>query len=392
VFAASVPRVDYADPWDLPFEERFTRLKQGRPRAAYYYALPDTSTFRYRAYNVAQSLDAMPGGASASWFVRDDFDRIERVIDACDVVVLCRNSLYDHKVARIAALARARGRRLLFDVDDLVFDPRYAHLLMDTLAQDFEREDRWNYWFGNIGRIGATFSLCDGAIVTNEFLARHARAWSGKPVHVIPNYLNREQQEVSDSIWASKQDSAWARDGRTHLGYFSGSPSHNRDFAVAAGAIGDAMDRDPQLWLRIVGFLDLPPELARHAERIETIPLQDFINLQREIGATEVNLVPLQDNTFTNCKSELKWFEAAIVGGLTVASPTFTYRGVIEPGVNGWLAASHEWDVALREILRDVDEHRDRIAGPAREQARERYGWDRQAATIEAALFGAAQA
>ena len=157
--------------------------------------------------------------------MRDDFDRIERVIDACDVVVLCRNSLYDHKVARIAALARARGRRLLFDVDDLVFDPRYAHLLMDTLAQDFEREDRWNYWFGNIGRIGATFSLCDGAIVTNEFLARHARAWSGKPVHVIPNYLNREQQEVSDSIWASKQDSAWARDGRTHLGYFSGSPS-----------------------------------------------------------------------------------------------------------------------------------------------------------------------
>ena len=64
-----------------------------------------------------------------------------------------------------------------------------------------------------------------------------------------------------------------------------------------------------------------------------------------------MNLVPLQDNTFTNCKSELKWFEAAIVGGLTVASPTFTYRGVIEPGVNGWLAASHEWDVALREIL-----------------------------------------
>jgi glycosyltransferase involved in cell wall biosynthesis len=388
VFAASIPTIDYADPWELTFQQRFAMLKRGSPRAAYYYSSPDTSTFRYRAYNVAQSLGANRPGPSASWFVKADFEHMGRVVDACDVLVLCRNSLYDDKVARIAALARARGRRILFDVDDLVFDSSYVHLLMDTLGQDFELEDRWDYWFANTGRIGATYALCDAAIVTNAFLARHAGAWSGKPVHVIPNYLNREQQEVSDRIWAAKQESAWARDGRTHLGYFSGSPSHNRDFAIAASAIAEAMDRDPRLWLRVVGYLDIGPELARHAGRIETVPLQDFVNLQREIGATEVNLVPLQDNSFTNCKSELKWFEAAVVGSLTIASPTFTYRGVVEPGVNGWLAASHEWDTALREVLRDVDEHRERITPHAREQARERYGWDRQAGTIEAVLFG----
>ena len=388
MFAAAIPRVDYADPWALSFEERFALLKRGSPRAAYYYALPDTSTFRYRAYNIAQSLAARPGGASASWFVKADFQHMSRVIDGCDVLVLCRNSLYDDKVARIAALARARRRPILFDTDDLVFDPGYAHLLMDTLAQDFDREDRWDYWFAYTGRVGATYRLCDGAIVTNEFLAEHARAWSGKPVRVIPNYVNREQQDVSDQVWAAKDERAWARDGRTHLGYFSGSPSHNRDFGIAAAAIAGAMDRDPSLWLRVVGFLDIGPELARHAGRIEIIPLQDFVNLQREMGAVEVNLVPLQDNTFTNCKSELKWFEAAIVGSLTVASPTFTYRAVVEPGVNGWLAASHEWDATLREVLRDVDVHRERVAPYAREQARERYGWDRQAATIEAALFG----
>jgi hypothetical protein len=41
----------------------------------------------------------------------------------------------------------------------------------------------------------------------------------------------------------------------------------------------------------------------------------------------------------------------------------------------------------LREVLGRLDEHRIDIAPRAREEARDRYGWDRQAAAIEATLF-----
>ena len=75
------------------------------------------------------------------------------------------------------------------------------------------------------------------------------------------------------------------------------------------------------------------------------------------------------------------------VGTLTVASPTYAYGRVIDHGRNGWLADSHRWEAALRNILRGLDDHRADVAPRAREQARERYGWDRQAATIESALF-----
>jgi len=119
------------------------------------------------------------------------------------------------------------------------------------------------------------------------------------------------------------------------------------------------------------------------------VPLQDFANLQREIGAVEVNLVPLQDNPFTNCKSELKWFEAAVVGTLTVASPTYAYSRIIDHGGNGWLAWSYTWETVLRDVLRDVDAHRAMLAPRARQEAQARYGWDRHGAIIEAALFGA---
>jgi glycosyltransferase involved in cell wall biosynthesis len=364
-------------------------MARGSPRAAYFYSIPDTSTFRYRAYNIVQALTLSTSSRrpSAGWFTEADLDRIGRVLDACDVLVICRNSLYNDRVARLVAQARARHRLVLFDVDDLVFDPTFVHLLIDTLGQDVRDPAVWDYWFGYVGRVSATYALCDGALVTNPYLAARAEAWSGKRARVIPNFLNREQQEISDRIWEAKELSKWARDERTHLGYFSGSPSHNRDFGLVASAVAALMDEDPSLWLRVVGFLDPPPELRRHLNRIERLPLQDFLNLQRRVGAVEVNLVPLQDNPFTNCKSELKWFEAAVVGALTVASPTHAYREAVDHGRNGWLTEAQSWDVTLREVLNNLGAYRADVAPQAREEARERYGWDRQAPCIETALF-----
>ena len=386
MFTAEIEPAAYQPPWALGFDERFARLVEGSPRAAYFYTWPDTSTFRYRAYNVSQAL-AGRGGPSACWFGAADWDRMGRVVDACDVLVLCRNSLYRDRLAQVAAMARARGRLVLFDCDDLVFDPAYVHLIMDTLAQDTDDAALLDHWFAYIGRIGATYGLCDGALVTNAFLAERAKAWSGKPVRVLRNALNREQEEVSRAVWEAKAQSGWAQDGRRHLGYFSGSPSHNRDFGLIAGAIGRVMDDYPDVWLRVVGYLDDVPALARHRARIEALPMQDFVNLQREIGAVEVNLVPLQDNDFTNCKSELKWFEAAVVGTLTVATPTFAYRGAIRHGETGWLAGAHEWEEVLRSVLDGQAGHQ-AVLETARAEALSRFGWERQAESIAAALFG----
>lgn len=362
-------------------------LRRGSPRAAYFYEVPDTSTFRYRAYNVWQSLAAeVRGGPSASWFHCGDLDRIERVLDQCDVLVLCRVH-YTDRINRMVSWAHARGRRVLFDVDDLVFDVRYAHTLMDTLEVELN-DTAWQFWFGDISRIGATMSLCDGVVVTNPFLASRAEAFLGKPARIIPNYLNREQMEISAEIWEAKERSGRARDGRIHLGYFSGTPTHNRDFALIVGPLARLMDEDERLALRVVGFLDgAGSELARHRDRIETIPLQDFLNLQREIGQVEVNLVPLQDNVFTNCKSELKWFEAAAVGAVTVATPTYTYRQAIEHRTNGWLAPAYAWEDVLREMIRGGEGCWRPVAARARADAEERFGWRHQVAAIRSALF-----
>jgi glycosyltransferase involved in cell wall biosynthesis len=120
-------------------------------------------------------------------------------------------------------------------------------------------------------------------------------------------------------------------------------------------------------------------------------PLQDFLNLQRLIAEVEVNIAPLQDNSFTNCKSEVKFFEAAICGTLTLATPTFTFRKSIVHGKTGFLVPSYGWDSALQEAIAVVEDkpRYDAIATAAFEYVENAYGWDRNAHTVARAVFGA---
>jgi glycosyltransferase involved in cell wall biosynthesis len=326
---------------------------------------------------------------SATWMHAGDADRADRFLDRADALVVCR-AFYSAPLARLVARARARGLRVLYDVDDLVFDIKQVHLVVDALDQDTNSDATWDAWFGWIGRYQAALRLCEGAIVTNNFLAARVQACIPEmSVRVIQNFLNRKQQEFSRALFEAKRKGGFASDGLLHIGYFSGTPSHNRDFAIAAKPLERLLDTERNAVLRIVGFVPPTAGLARHTARIETHPLQDFMNLQRLIAEVEINIAPLQDNTFTNCKSELKYFEAAIVGTPTVATPTHTFARAMRDGEDGYLARAHEWDAKLAEAV-------ELVRSPARyvamaelgfAQTEERYSWNRQVTAIETAVF-----
>jgi glycosyltransferase involved in cell wall biosynthesis len=384
----------YTDPWVVSFEERFKSFSTGERRIAYFYEAPDTSTFRYRVFNMVEALEAAPElGVSGSWFTRADLPYLERFIDRADALVICRTR-FDADVDRMILRARARGIRVFFDVDDLVFDPDYIHLILDALGQPIASQELWDYWFAYVGRIGATLRLCDAAIVTNDYLAGKLQAYAPQiALRVVPNFLNRRQQTESERIFASKRRSGFARDGRIHIGYFSGTPSHNRDFQVAVNALCAMLETDPRVVLRTVGFLKPEDFIKGYSDRIEVYPLQDFLNLQGIVGEVEINIAPLLDNSFTNCKSELKYFEAAIAGTLTVSSPSFTIRNAIRDGENGFLANAHEWELKLPEAIQTVlDPPRYiEMAERAFHEVRRAYAWDGYASQITAAVFGDVQ-
>ncbi|MFM0308873.1 glycosyltransferase [Paraburkholderia sp. RL17-383-BIF-A] len=387
--SALVNRIEYSDPWNLEFDQRFSMLNSAPTRVAYFYEKPDTSTFRYRVFNMVQALN-VGKSVSASWFHNEDIKRMHEVIDRVDALVFCRTK-YTPAIAQLVARAKNRGVRVLYDVDDLVFNADYVHLVLDTLDQDVNFEPLLDNFFAYCSRNGALLRACDGAITTNEFLATQIKAFAPHAtVGVVPNFLNREQQEVSEQLFARKEVTDFASQAPYHIGYFSGTPTHRRDFAVVSPAVTRLLEQYDDIRLVIVGFLEPGPSLERYRDRIDQYPLQDFLNLQHLIAQTEINIAPLIDNTFTNCKSELKFFEAAITGTISIATPTFTFKNSIIDGETGFLASSHEWESKLSQaltLLRNRSEYA-KMAIAGFNYARQKYGWDQQSDVIEAALFG----
>lgn len=391
--SAHIDPVVYSDPWQLSFEQRLSMLYARKTRVAYFYDRPDTSTFRYRAFNMVEALnDDSSEDVSASWFHLGDLSQMQSVIAVADVLIFCRGK-YTPAHARIIHAARQTGIPIGFDIDDLVFDPQYAHMVLDTLDQDTNSEASLTDFFGFMSRHGVLMKMCDFAVTTNQFLANRIAEFAPElRVNIVPNFFNRQQQALSEDLFRRKSVTDFASTRPFSIGYFSGTPTHRRDFAVVSQALAHILERRSDLRLRIVGFLEPGPYLERYVDRIDRYPLQDYLNLQRLIACTDINIAPLIENTFTNCKSELKYFEAAITGTLTVATPTFTFKGAIRHGSNGYLARSHEWrdvlDVAL-SVLEDRSRYAE-IAHAAYEECRVAYGWNRQADKIRKAVLSQA--
>jgi glycosyltransferase involved in cell wall biosynthesis len=80
----------------------------------------------------------------------------------------------------------------------------------------------------------------------------------------------------------------------------------------------------------------------------EFVPLDQLPN---EIAQFDVNLAPLEvGNPFCEAKSELKYFEAALAGVPTIASPTGPYRRAIRHGETGFLVPPANPDALAEKI------------------------------------------
>lgn len=376
MYDVPVLRRKHVHPWLISRQSRLAMYYRRPRRVAYYSDAPNDSSFRFRAYAMATALNEADIDVSASWFYRADRQILEDVFTHADVVVVHRSE-YAAELDHLIGLARRRGIPVFFDCDDLVFDETAVPLIMRTLGQPLGHKatgvDLWAIWYAMISRLAATARLCDSVIATTDALADQARAVLGVPTSVIPNFMTEEEIVYSAAV-VEARDSAGLRDGRLHLGYFSGSPSHINDIAIAGEGLRAVLTRHPEVMVRIAGYMSVKDAgLERFKNRVEVVPFTDYVNLHRVIGETEVNIAPLQDNRFTRCKSELKWFDAGIVGIPTLASPTESMAAAVADGVDGLLVADHEWEDALEAVITDYEGLGRRIGEKAKLVALERY-------------------
>jgi glycosyltransferase involved in cell wall biosynthesis len=350
--------------WDRPLIQRLGMLKTGTLRIAYVAAKPDLGTFRYRAFNPVECLNNSSADITASYFFLSDLDRIGNLSDYADVLVAVRLP-YDGRVDRLFRKFSNRGKKIYFDIDDLIIDGRYDTLVAANLGYRLEGEDLY-WWSAFISNWRKTLSFADEVITTNPQLAAAITEISPHPIHVVPNTLNQHQLDVP----ISPQRSAAAG---LHIGYFSGSKSHDHDFEVARQALITHLEASPSSRLTVVGHLESLTGFDSVQSQVTRLPFMDFLDLQDALGSVDLNIVPLQNSAFTDAKSELKYFEAAVAGTPTLASSTAVFGSVITDGVNGFLARPSEWGAKLDMIAGMTAQQRTTVADAARSHALANY-------------------
>lgn len=360
--------------WDkITFVDRVHLLANTKNKklVVYIYEQPDYSTFRYRVYNMCQVLNKT-STFSATYFFVNELKLIEQYIDFINFIVFVRIR-WSAEIDKFLNLLKKDSKKY-FDIDDLVYDMNKIPLVIDALGADTQ-ESTYNYWFSYAPRLVLTANYCDEFITTNKFLESKVAGYFKKKTHVMPNFINDEQMKLSDLIWQEKQEKRGnlkilEGENPIVLGYFSGTATHNKDFESINSELYGLMLSN-NINLKIVGYLDLPEIFTKFIEqkRIEFLPIQYHLNLQKKIADCDVNLVPLAINEFTNCKSEIKYFEAAIVGVPTVAASTFIYRQIIKNGFNGYIAQKGEWKKQIERALSD----RGNVVATARKYAKNNY-------------------
>jgi len=294
-------------------------------------------TRRYRAFHLYQQL-LLAGIPAAVCHISDS--RSEVLAEDCALIIFHRTP-FDPRVNRLIQSVRSRGGLVLVDADDLIFDPA-AFQWID--GPDFKDPVRAQLYQAEMQRQLHTLMISDGALTSTDYLAETVRK-TEKPAWVHRNAANLEMLEVSSRAIQRKRPP----DGKYVIGYASGTPTHNRDFAMIAPALVEILRVNPMAELWVIGHLDMGAGWKPIHDRVRTFKPVPWQELPYWLSQLDVNLAPLLlDNPFSQSKSEIKFMEAALVGVPTVASPTDSFSFAMQNGHNGLLAeGSSEWVEAL---------------------------------------------
>ncbi len=226
--------------------------------------------------------------------------------------IVCIRPCMTPAFERTLAELRRAGKRLVADFDDLLFAGNVSGLPASARGSGGEAEASKRL----AGYSAAVDAFDEFIVSTRALAARISMQRAAARVSVVPNGLSRNWVEQGRALYPR-----FSIGDRLVLRYFSGSPSHDHDFASILPALGEFMRRHPEVTLELLG----PLRLTTHPlppERVRWLPKVGYDHLPERLASTWVNLAPLSATEFNTCKSAIKFLESAAFGCPTLASRT----------------------------------------------------------------------
>lgn len=304
---------------------------------------------RYRVQNKKEQLESL--GYSVRVTTLNDCT-IE-IFANCFMIIIYR-AIKTSFLVDLCGRAKKMGIPVLYELDDLIVDVNYTNQL--TYVQKLSPFEK-NKYDQTVFSYRDMLLLTDGIIVSTLKLKQEMKSFN-KPVYINRNLASQELLSISKSVLSKKET-----EQKMTLGYFSGSITHNENFLLITDSLADLFESYPNLNLVVVGYLDIPSRLKAFKNRITVHDFVSWDMLPKFISSIDINLAPLVESVFNECKSEIKWIEASLLKVPTIASDVGGFKEMIQSGDTGILVQS-DWTTQIKSLI-DSPEYRARVGQSA---------------------------
>lgn len=250
-----------------------------------------------------------------------DCDGIEQITDeeleAFDFVVCNRNLAVGSVEDNIAQIKRVKAKsKLVIDVDDYWY-----------LHPKHELKGWWNAHH-TTSRIEVNVMSADYITTTHPLLGSKAN----KPYFVWPNGIDTtvDQFKPKAKVLRPTVEFGWV-----------GTSNHYNDIALMKESLKRLNRERTDHRIVFAGYSAKMPHTRKYEEvltggfthnytqyvNIEGLPIDEYMNLYDHI---DVAMIPLEDNDFNNCKSNLKMLEAAFKKKAVIVSNVHPYTSLID--------------------------------------------------------------
>ncbi|NVN03514.1 MULTISPECIES: glycosyltransferase [Asaia] len=285
-------------------------------------------------------------------------------------------------VLSLIAEAKRLGLKPRWEIDDLLFSKSLYRRNGNLATLSYQEQQELLQLSDNYLR---ALRACGRGLSSTEALALQMRDAGIEEVLVLENALDEETLHLAESISAAPTS---REQDKIQVCYGSGSRAHDADFRCAEIGLIAAMQQDPRINLLIVGPLRISEDFSQFGSRVQRRSELSYAAYLGELAQTDIAIAPLENTIFNDCKSNIKFLEAAILELPSICSPTDTYRQVIQSGQNGFLAETAEdWRDALLLLAHDPA-LRQRLGCRARETALSLYAPEHILTHQAAPIFG----
>lgn len=339
--------------------EKFPSAKQIRTgRIAIIAELSIPQCTLYRVTNKIKVLEDM--GYVVDIEAWPNINSCMEILQNVELAIFYRVPFVD-SVKKMYAECDRLGIPKIYDIDDCIFDEKiYKKYLKNLPVPESVKQG----CIDGISLYNKALFSANAFFTTTKKLAQICK--DKIKTFIVPNCIPNNLLDAM-GYRANKSDKT------VKIFYGSGSNTHDTDFDACISALEQALIKYDNVELFIHGYLNTD----KFSEKIKhKIHKMDFINASDyyfAISDYDISLAPLEDNDFSDAKSNIKYIESSVLSIPCIVSNRQEFADVITNGVDGFIAKkAADWQKCLFELIEKPD-LRKKMAQKARENVMKLY-------------------